>query len=122
MLHNDLIGFGLFIGYFIIAGLPPVLLKAYFKTPHEMTRKLYHLVITLSIFPLLKLINTWYVAVLAALTFVLITYPVLALAENSSFYKRIAVEREGGEFKKKSHHCSNFDCYLDLHHLGANGN
>ena len=100
MLHNDLIGFGLFIGYFIIAGLPPLLLKAYHKTPFEITRKMYHLVIVLSIFPLLKLFSSWYAAVLAAFTFLLMVYPVLAWLENSSLYKRIAVERQDGEFRK----------------------
>lgn len=100
MLHNDLIGFGLFIGYFIVAGLPLILLKAYHKTPFEVTRKLYHFVIVLSIFPLLNLFSAWYVAVLAALAFLLMVYPVLALVEHSALYKRIAVEREGGEFKR----------------------
>ena len=100
MLRSDLIGFGLFIAYFVVAGLPPILLRAYLKTPFEVTRKMYHLVITLSIFPLLKLFSTWYTAVLAVFAFLLIVYPLLALAERSSIYKRIAVEREGGEFKR----------------------
>jgi len=99
MIHSDLIGFGLFLGYFVVAGLPAILLKACFKTPFEMTRKMYHLIITCSIFPLLKLFSTWYVAVLAALVFALVIYPVLALVERSSAYKRIAVERQCGEFK-----------------------
>ena len=100
MPHNDLIGFGLLIGYFILAGLPPILLKAYRKTPFEITRKMYHLVITLSIFPLLKLFSSWYMAVLAAFMFVLMIYPLLMLFEGSSLYKRIAVERQSGEFRK----------------------
>lgn len=100
MPHNDLIGFGLFIGYFIVVGLPLILFKAYTKTPFEVARKLYHFAIVLSIFPLLNLFSTWYVAVLAALAFLIIVYPVLALVEHSALYKRIAVEREGGEFKR----------------------
>lgn len=100
MLYNDLIGFCLFIGYFVVAGLPPILLKAYGKTSFEVTRKLYHLVITLSIFPLLNLFSSWYMAVLAIFAFVLMVYPLLALVENASLYKRIAVEREGGEFRR----------------------
>ncbi len=100
MLRSDLIGLGLFIGYFIAAGLPSILLKMYFKTPFEITRKMYHFVITLSIFPLLKLFSAWYMAVLAILMFVLMIYPILALVEHSSLYKRIAVEREGGEFRR----------------------
>lgn len=100
MLNNDLIGFGLFLGYFIVAGLPPILLKVYLNMPFEMTRKMYHLVITLSIFPLLKLFSTWYMAVLAAILFVLLIYPILKMVEGSSLYKRVAVERKGGEFRK----------------------
>ena len=100
MLVSDLIGFGLFICYFIVAGLPPILLKIYRDLPFEITRKMYHLVITLSIFPLLKLFSTWYMAVIAVFTFVIIIYPILTLVEGSSLFKRIAVEREGGEFKQ----------------------
>lgn len=100
MLHNDLIGVGLYIGFIIILGLPTMLLKVYFNVPFELMRKMYHLVITLSIFPLMMLFSTWYMAVLAAFTLVLIAYPLLKLVENSSIYKRIAVEREYGEFKR----------------------
>jgi phytol kinase len=99
MLHHDLVGFGLFLGYFAVAGLPPILLQVCGKTPFEVTRKMYHLVITLSIFPLLKLFSTWYVADLAAAAFVLLVYPLLALGERSLLYERVCVERHGGEFK-----------------------
>ena len=66
MLHNDLIGLVLFLGYIIAMGLPMILLKACFNVPFEVMRKMYHLVITLSIFPLVNLFNAWYMAVLAA--------------------------------------------------------
>jgi phytol kinase len=100
VLHNDLIGMGLYIGFIIVIGLPAILLKVYFNVPFEVMRKIYHLVITLSIIPLVSFFSTWYMAVLAAVMFGLITYPLLNLVENSSFYKRIAVERQGGEFKR----------------------
>jgi len=100
MAHNDLIGFGLLIGYFVAMGLPMILLKAFDKVPFEVARKLYHLVIALSIFPMLKLFSSWYAAVLAALALVLLVYPLLAALENTSVFERIAVEREGGEFKR----------------------
>jgi dolichol kinase len=99
MLLNDLIGLGLYIGFIIALGLPAILLKAFTKMPFELMRKIYHMVITLSIFPLVKYFSAWYMAVLAAFLLVLIAYPLLAVVEKSSFYKRIAVEREGGEFK-----------------------
>jgi phytol kinase len=100
MLNNDLIGMGLYIGYIIAIGLPMLLLRRYLNVPFEVMRKMFHLMITLSIFPLVKLFSTWYMAVLAVFMFALIAYPILALIENSSLYKRIAVEREGGEFKR----------------------
>ena len=100
MINNDLIGFGLFLTYFVVAGLPPILLRVCLNTPFELTRKMFHLVIALSILPLLNLFSTWYAAVLAAFMFVLIIYPVLRMVEHSSLYKRIAVERGRGEFRK----------------------
>lgn len=103
MLPNDLIGFlmgfGLFIGHFIIMGSLVFLIKVTFKAPFEIVRKMLHLIVTLSIFPLVELFNTWYTAVLAAFGLVLLAYPVLALVENSTLYNQHAVERESGEFK-----------------------
>lgn len=99
MLRDYLTGFGLLIVYYLATGLPPILLRGFGKVPFEVTRKMYHFVLTLSIFPLLEVFNTWYLAAAAPLTLALLLYPVLALLERSSFYKRIAVERKGGEFK-----------------------
>jgi hypothetical protein len=42
----DLIGVGLYFGFPITIGLPVILLKAYAHQPFEITRKLYHLLIT----------------------------------------------------------------------------
>jgi len=100
MPHNDFIALGLYFGFIIAIGLPAILLKVYCKLPFEVTRKLYHLVITLSIFPLVRFFSAWYMAVLAVFLLALLAYPALALIECSSLYRRIAVERESGEFKR----------------------
>lgn len=100
MLHNDLLGLGLFFGFLVAAALPPVMLKVHFRVPFEIMRKMLHMVITLSIFPLVTVFSRWYMAVLAAFLLVAIAYPLLGLVENASLYKRIAVERQCGEFKK----------------------
>jgi len=100
LLHNDFIGLGLYLAYFLVFGTPLVLCKSKFNVPFEIIRKLYHLLITLSIFPLVFFFDTWYMAVTAAFLLVIIAYPLLVWVENSAFYKRIAVERECGEFKK----------------------
>lgn len=99
MLHELLTGIGLYFGFIVAIGLPVVLLKVRFNLPFEITRKLYHLVITLSIFPLVTVFSTWTMALLAIFLFVLIVYPILMRVERASLYKRIAVERKGGEFK-----------------------
>ncbi|MCA9893558.1 MAG: hypothetical protein KC615_11280 [Anaerolineae bacterium] len=100
MLANDLFGFGLLIGYFVIAGLPMVLLKTSNRLSFEVARKLYHLVITVSIIPIMTLFSSWHVTVLVVLFLMAIIYPILARVENTSFFERIAVERSNGEFKQ----------------------
>lgn len=100
MPENDLIGLGLFLGYFLVTGLPALVIKVSLSLPFEVVRKILHFIIVMAIFPLMELFSTWYMAVLAVAMLVLIMYPVLALVENSALYKRLAVEREGGEFKR----------------------
>jgi len=99
MINNDLIGIGLYFAYFVVAALLALLVKRYIKVPSEMFRKMLHLIITMSILPLLKLFSAWYMAVLAAFLLVLIIYPVLKLVEKTTFYRDFAPERTGGEFK-----------------------
>ncbi len=98
-MQSDLIGIGLYLGFLVAIGLPIVLFKVCCNPPFEITRKLYHLVITLSIFPLVTVFSTWYMAVLAAFMLVLLAYPVLALLDRSTLYTRMMVERKKGEFK-----------------------
>lgn len=101
MQETDLIGIGLFLGYYVVAALPPLLLLTlHFDAPFEMVRKVVHLVQTLSIFPLVMLFSTWYASVLAAFMLVVVAYPALVLVENSSLYRRVAPEREPGEIKR----------------------
>jgi phytol kinase len=99
MLHNDLLAFALYLGWLLATGVPAVLLKARFNMPFELTRKIYHLAAVLSIFPLVTFFSTWYAAVLAAALLAALIYPALLLMERHPVYRRVAVERAGGEFK-----------------------
>jgi phytol kinase len=99
MLYSDLIGIGLYLGFIAALMVPTMLIKVLFHVSSEVMRKVYHLAFALSIYPLVTLFSTWYMAVLATLVFILIGYPALALLERTALFKRIAVEREGGEFK-----------------------
>ena len=100
MLHGDLMGFALYLAYFLAAALAALLVKWWLGPPFEVVRKALHLIVAMSIFPLVHLFDAWYMAVVAAALLVLIAYPLLALAEGSALFERFAVERTGGEFKK----------------------
>jgi phytol kinase len=100
VLINDLVGLGQYIGLVILIGVPVLLFKMAVRLPFELSRKLYHMLISMTIFPLVQFFSTWYMAVLAALLLGLILYPVLILLKNTTFFKKIAVERAGGEFKR----------------------
>lgn len=101
MLFDDLVGFGLFVGYFMVAGIVPLLMvRGLCKAPFELARKMLHIVITMSIFPLLYLFSAWYVAIVAALGFTLGMYVILGLVADSWSFQRLAVEREDGEFRR----------------------
>ncbi len=100
MLTHFLTGFALLLAYFVVFGAPVILLKVVTHAPRELMRKLYHLLFVLSIVPLLLVFDTWYAAALAALLFALLVYVALALLEHTAFFRRVAIERNPGEFKR----------------------
>lgn len=104
MLLNDLWGtFVLLAYYLVLAALLPTLLKVRFGVARELVRKLQHVVYSLSIFLLLELFSTWYLAIMAASLLVVIGYPVLLLIEKTAWYRRVFVDRtkEGGELRRQ---------------------
>jgi hypothetical protein len=119
-LYNDWIGLGLFFGFLVLIGLPVVLLKVCFNVPFELIRKMYHMVITLSIFPLVKLFSAWYMAVLAAFLLVLIAYPLLTWWKNPRFTGGSRSSAKAAKFKK-SHHRAAVDRADDLRLWGLLG-
>lgn len=100
MLEGFIQGFVLLLAYFLVAGVPALLLKAFVPVPRELMRKIYHLLFVFSIVPMLLVFSTWYEAVLAALLFALLLYEALALVEHTAFFRRVAIERDPGEFKR----------------------
>lgn len=103
-MFSDLIGAGILIGYYLLfAALLPTLLKVWLKAPTELVRKIQHVVYSLSVFLLLELFTTWYYAVAAAFSLVVLAYPILLLAEKTTWYKKTFVDRssKGGELRKQ---------------------
>jgi len=104
MILNDLIGAGILMAYYLgVVILLPTLLKIWTKTPTEVVRKLQHIGYSLSIFLLLRLFSSWYMAIAAAFLLVVLALPVLYFAERTTWYQRTFVDRtaRGGELRKQ---------------------
>ena len=63
--------------------------------------------------------NTWWVAALAALVFMALVFPILAVAEKWSKYAEMLVERKPGEIKGQFDCCMPHVCSFDFHLLGC---
>ena len=101
---KDLLGAGILLAYYLIfCALLPTLLRVWTGAPKESIRKLQHVAYSLSIFLLLHLFSTWYMAVAAAALLVLLAYPVLLLIEKTPRYRKLFVDRSsrGGELRKQ---------------------
>jgi phytol kinase len=102
--RSDLIGAGILLAYYIfVVALPPVLLKLWTRTPREVVRKLHHIAYSLSIYPLLTLFSSWYMAIAAASLLIVIGYPALLILERTSWYQRSFIQRQGqkGELRRQ---------------------
>ncbi len=101
---NDLMGAGILLAYYLVfTALLPTLLKVKLGVPTELVRKIQHVVYSLSIFLLLELFSSWYIAIAAAFLLVIVAYPVLIMMERTAWYKRTFVDRtsKGGELRKQ---------------------
>jgi len=95
---NDLTGAVILLAYYLVAvALLPIMLKYWFDIPTEYIRKMHHVGYSLSIFMLLHLFSTWYMAIGAAFLLVVLGYPALLLVERTSFYKKLFVDRTKGK-------------------------
>lgn len=101
---SDLVGATILMTYYLVICVSlPSLLKHWLKMPAELARKMQHIAYSFSIFILLNLFSTWYMAVGAAFLLVLLGYPALMLIERSTFYKKYFTDRNarGGELRKQ---------------------
>jgi phytol kinase len=101
---DDLIGAGILLAYYLVAcALLPTILKGWWGVPRELVRKLQHVTYSLSVFLLLKLFSTWFIAVAAAGLLILVAYPALLILERLPSYQRLFVDRttRGGELRRQ---------------------
>ncbi len=99
MLREFLAGLGLFLGYYIIAASSLLIIRASFKPPKELFRKLLHVACFMSVLVLLYAFDTWYLAMLTAIVFALILYPVITYIERFPKIMEMLIQRKNGEIK-----------------------
>ena len=99
MYHEFVRGFSLLIGYFAVCVALVFVLRKFVTLPKEVARKSLHMILLGSVFIWVYGFNTWWVAALAALVFMALVFPILAVAEKWSKYAEMLVERKPGEIK-----------------------
>ncbi len=99
MLREALIGGAAVTAYYL--GMVAILLgvRRLFGPPGELVRKLFHISVAASVFVLLHLFETWYLAVLVTLVFGAAVYLVIRWAERFPALMRALRERHPGEIR-----------------------
>jgi dolichol kinase len=101
-MKETLFGTAVLMGYYgLTLGALPIALRAWTPLPHEVVRKGQHVAYALSVFLLLGLFHTWYLAVAAASLLVVVAYPALAVWERHASYRHLLTDRThaGGELR-----------------------
>lgn len=99
MLTEFLIGFGIFVGYYIIVVFSFLVIKALFQPPRELFRKMLHIMCAMSIFILLHKFSVWYLAILNLALFSLALYPILSYLGRFPRVMEVLVQRKSGEIR-----------------------
>lgn len=101
MLLGFLTGFGKVVIYFIVCVVILSLLTHFFKkVPKEVFRKSLHLILLFSLLIFLYSFENWWLAALAALTFMALAYIAISLAEKKiKGFSEFIQERKKGEIK-----------------------
>lgn len=94
-----ILSFAKLVLYFIVCAGSALAVRKLTRIPEELYRKTLHMVLLGSIFVFLYVFETWQSAVLAAVVFAGIAYPVLAYVEHWKGYANLLAERTGGEIK-----------------------
>lgn len=93
-------GFAALIAYFVTCLLVVLPIRLLLRGPTEIFRKLLHFVLLFSLPVLLYAFETWWLAVLASLLFIVFVFPILAVAERLPGFSELLTERKGGELKR----------------------
>ncbi|MGI6660058.1 MAG: diacylglycerol/polyprenol kinase family protein [Dethiobacteraceae bacterium] len=95
-----ILGYGILLSYFVICAAGALTLRQLAAVPKEVFRKTLHVILLGSIFVLIYKFTTWWLSALAAIFFMLMVFPILAVAERLPGYAELLIERKKGEIKR----------------------
>jgi phytol kinase len=95
-----LIGFAKLVGYYLSALSVALLSKKVFKLQREPMRKALHIICAMSVFVYTYAFDTWYVSVMVAVSFSILVYPLVGIAQRFKPVMALLNERRPGEVKK----------------------
>ncbi|NLM11556.1 MAG: phosphatidate cytidylyltransferase [Clostridiaceae bacterium] len=100
MLIEFIRGYGLLLAYFVIAVIAALAIRR-LTIPKEVYRKTLHMILLCSVFVWVYAFNTWWISAIGTVVFVLMVYPILAIAERKiRVYSELLTERKPGEIKR----------------------
>lgn len=99
MLKNFLIGFGIFIIYYITVVALFLTIKFVFRPPRELFRKMLHIMCAMSIFIVIYKFDKWYLSILNLAIFSLALYPIVGYLERFPGVMEVLVQRKKGEIR-----------------------
>lgn len=99
-MHEFLIVTGIVIVYFAIAASVGLACHHFLKIPKEIFRKILHGILLLSFLIFIFGFTVWWKAVLLAVVFAAVVYPILIFFERFKLYSELTTERKSGELKR----------------------
>ncbi len=99
MIQEFLTGTGNILIYFILLASISFICRLLFTIPEELFRKILHFILLGSFLVFLTSFETWWIAVIIAILFEIIVYPILKFFERFKGYSTLTTERKKGELK-----------------------
>jgi phytol kinase len=99
MLIEFIKGFGLLVAYYLVFIAIAVVMRKFIDIPSEIFRKMLHLIVLASVFIFTYGFQTWWISCIAAISFIILIFPVLSLLERLEGFSWFFVERKSGELK-----------------------
>lgn len=93
------IGTGWVLLYYLIAAGTALTCRFFLKIPDEIFRKTLHGILLGSFFVFVFVFEKWWMAVVLAIAFAIVVYPILAFFERFKGYSQLTTERKSGELK-----------------------